>query len=259
MALFGGKRKGKEYGGVTLPHFRTTFDTLLTIDFSLSFVCQLQTKEVPDKRYGLLQSSKASEKLGGPLLGCFVNIFLRCFNIICVLQMQSEKTFQTMCTERVHCWCFSDFCKGQAFVIQHQNSSSYLLCVILLHIQSPFRLPAPLIVCVHDCCSYVPQWPFFISFALQRAYSSSSKSINIYCVKEWDFTGQPKERTAYFCNFEDLHANSQIFLLIFNTADSIRPRCVCLQTIYLAFFISFALQQAYSSSSKTINIYCGKE
>ena len=56
---------------------------------------------------------RLAEKLGRPLLGCFVNIFLRCFNIICVLQMQSEKTFQTMCTERVHCWCFRTFAKAK--------------------------------------------------------------------------------------------------------------------------------------------------
>ena len=63
---FWGETKGenRQYGGVTLPYFRTTFDTLLTIDFSLSFVCQLQTKEVPDKRYGLHQSSKACREAG---------------------------------------------------------------------------------------------------------------------------------------------------------------------------------------------------
>ena len=216
MALLGGNRRGK-IAFMEVLHC-LIFALLLTHSWQsisprvLFANCKQRRSQI--NAMAFTNPARLAEKLGRPLLGCFVNIFLRCFNIICVLQMQSEKTFQTMCTERVHCWCFSDFCKGQAFVIQHQNSSSYLLCVILLHIQSPFRRPAPLIVCVHDCCSYVPQWPFFISFALQRAYSSSSKSINIYCVKEWDFTGQLKERTAYFCNFEHLHAVFSLTLLI---------------------------------------------
>ena len=160
---FGGKQKGK-IANMEVLHC-LIFAPLLTHSWQsispwvLFANCKQRRSQI--NAMAFTNPPRLAEKLGGPLLGCFVNIFLRYFNIICVLQMQSEKTFQTMCTERVHCWCFSDFCKGQAFVIQRQNSSSYLLCVILLHIQSPFRLPAPLIVCVHDCCSYVPQWPFF--------------------------------------------------------------------------------------------------
>ena len=158
---FGGKQKGK-IANMEVLHC-LIFAPLLTHSWQsispwvLFANCKQRRSQINVMAF--TNPPRLPEKLGGPLLGCFVNIFLWCFNIICVLQMQSEKTFQTMCIERVHCWCFSDFCKGQAFVIQHQNSS-YLLCVIPLHIQSPFRRPAPLIVCVHDCCSYVPQWPF---------------------------------------------------------------------------------------------------
>ena len=211
---FGGKQKGK-IANMEVLHC-LIFAPLLTHSWQsispwvLFANCKQRRSQINVMAF--TNPPRLPEKLGGPLLGCFVNI-LWCFNIICVLQMQSEKTFQTMCIERVHCWCFSDFCKGQAFVIQHQNSS-YLLCVIPLHIQSPFRRPAPLIVCVHDCCSYVPQWPFLYHLPF-KGHTAAPPKQSIYFVKEWDFTGQPKERTAYFCNFEHLRANSQIFFLHF--------------------------------------------